>query len=197
MIHKLSYIISKKWIKQGIIPSRLGEVYAYGLEMIILSFVGIMNIFLIGLFTNTTLNACIFLVIFITIRKYSGGFHADSAFICNLLMILTYLLNVTISAIINYMELEIIIEYMLLASFVYYIIVTPVLPLGKILRHVDFYQNKIISIILFLVVYFLSSLFIEKINFIALTAKITLIEIVILLFAGKIKYRKQSGDMSR
>lgn len=191
MIHKLSCIISKKWIKQGIIPSQFWEVYAYGLEMIILSLVGIMNILLIGLLTNTILNACIFLVIFITIRKYSGGFHADSAFICNLLMIITYLSNVIISAIINYMELEIIIEYMLIASSVYYIIVTPVLARGKILRHLEFYHNKIVSIILFLIVYFLSSLFIEKICFAALTAKITLIEIVILLFAGKTKYRKE------
>ena len=79
----MNYLVSKIvtfLTEQEVISSEsdVQDFYRYGIEISISSF---LNIFLV-------------LLLFILIRSFTGGYHADTYFRCNLLMCITFILTV-------------------------------------------------------------------------------------------------------
>ncbi len=77
----LTYLINSKVISD---TEDNREFYRYGIEITISSLLNVILILGIGIVTNSMIESIIFLVCFILLRQFTGGFHADTYFKCNL-----------------------------------------------------------------------------------------------------------------
>ena len=86
MVKRLSQRILQYLLHSGVIEDTNDEkeYYQYGIEITISSILNIILILGIGLLTWNILESVIFLLLFIPIRQFTGGFHASTYFKCNL-----------------------------------------------------------------------------------------------------------------
>ena len=74
------------------IPNDLREAYQYGIGITISSIFNILLILLTSLLFRDVLSGVIFLLCFISLRTYSGGYHATTYLRCSIVFLLTYIL---------------------------------------------------------------------------------------------------------
>ena len=86
MIHLLSMSIADYLFHRKIITIDKYPVYQYGLEMIISTILGVVLVLLCGVLTGSILHAIIFYLLFVTLRMFTGGYHADTHFMCKLVL---------------------------------------------------------------------------------------------------------------
>ncbi len=92
MIHQLAKGIATYFMKENIIEREDMDTYIYGAEVLISGIVGIINIMILSIIINSFWNGVLFLIIFIPIRMYTGGYHASSYLTCNIWFVLIYFL---------------------------------------------------------------------------------------------------------
>ena len=122
--------------------------YKYGIEITISSLLNIVLIISIGFISGRLIESILFLICFVPLRQFTGGYHADSYFKCNFLFSVLYILlliiyNLTASIITFYGEL-------LIAIFSITVIITecPIEHPNKLLSNSQKKSNKYIAIIL-------------------------------------------------
>lgn len=91
MLDYLSENIVDFLLQKKIISQENREIYAYGYQIIISSISGVVMIFIIGGALNCLIESLVFLIVFISTRQYSGGYHAHTYFKCCLLFVSSYL----------------------------------------------------------------------------------------------------------
>ncbi|MDF2882005.1 MAG: accessory regulator [Clostridiaceae bacterium] len=96
MIKYLSDNITDFFYSNNILEEEDKEIYVYGLHLIISTVIGITLIFILGLILNRLIYSIVFLISFIPIRMYSGGYHASSYVKCNLILIVLYLTTMSV-----------------------------------------------------------------------------------------------------
>lgn len=86
MIKQLSAYILQYILNNEVIENTNDEkeFYQYGIEITISSILNIALILGIGLITRNFVESLLFLLLFIPIRQFTGGFHASTYFKCNL-----------------------------------------------------------------------------------------------------------------
>lgn len=125
MIKNLSENITDYFYLNNIINEEEKEIYIYGLHLIISSIIGITIILTLGLIFNIFSNTFLFLISFISIRMYSGGYHAKSYIKCNITLITIYLI---VFLIVNYTPTELIFLSSILLSIITLIIILKFAP---------------------------------------------------------------------
>lgn len=93
IIERITNLLMSFVVRQEAIDKKDEKEFAifhYGIEICIASIVNIMLILGIGILTNTLIDSILFLMVFVPIRQCTGGFHAETYFICNLTMAITY-----------------------------------------------------------------------------------------------------------
>jgi len=78
-------------VRNRIVSEEDREIYIYGLELILNSLVAIGTIVILGFLLNKVLITAVFLIVFCSIRSYSGGYHANQYWKCYCIGCLTYL----------------------------------------------------------------------------------------------------------
>lgn len=114
------------------------EVYKYGIEITISSLLNIIIIILSLIFNNIISGLC-FLVCFILLRQFSGGYHAESYFNCNLALAVSYMFVHFTSNYITKLPLSFI-EGLLIIGLIIVIIFSPVNNKHKVLTE----QKKVV-----------------------------------------------------
>lgn len=66
------------------------EIYAFGYEVILDNVTKLIAIFLAGVILHKTIITLIFLITFVPLRGYTGGYHAKSKWICGLVSFLLW-----------------------------------------------------------------------------------------------------------
>ena len=97
----ISKRLTEKFIQRGIIEPEKQEIYKTGIELIIADIINISLILAIGFITKSFIYSCIYLIMFWTVRRFSGGFHAKSYAVCRMVFIGTYISIFCVSAIFN------------------------------------------------------------------------------------------------
>lgn len=77
----LNYLINSKVISD---TEDNRDYFQYGIEITISSLLNIILILGIGIVIHSMIESIIFLICFILLRQFTGGFHADTYFKCNL-----------------------------------------------------------------------------------------------------------------
>ncbi len=88
MIQRFSGYIVNYLIRSEVIEDSVDdkEYYQYGVEITVSTIISLLLAFLIGVLTSSVLEVCIFLLSLIPIRQFTGGYHANTYFKCNLWM---------------------------------------------------------------------------------------------------------------
>ncbi len=91
-IYTLSSYLGKVLCKEGIIEEENIEDYIYGIQITLSNLINFIIVFGIGFLTHTLLEIGLFYSIFVSIRFFCGGYHADSYGKCFSLFALTCLM---------------------------------------------------------------------------------------------------------
>ncbi len=97
MIGAFADKITNYLMKNGFVPREDREIYAYGLHQGIIMIINFITFILIGLFFKMVRESLVFMIFYIPLRTYAGGYHAKTPTRCyflSILMILSVLLAV-------------------------------------------------------------------------------------------------------
>lgn len=94
MIEAISERITEFLADSKVISRNIDEFscYKYGVEIALSTMLNIVLILSIGAVTGRFIESVIFLVVFIPIRQFSGGYHADTYFRCNLFFCISFVM---------------------------------------------------------------------------------------------------------
>lgn len=89
-MHGLAIRITDYLIARGVSKSSERDYYIYGCEMLLLKLVNVVTLLCMAVAMGKSVEGIILLLIFMTLRKYTGGFHLGSALSCYLFTALVY-----------------------------------------------------------------------------------------------------------
>lgn len=150
MITYLAKMIVHNWKKKKIITEEKSEAYQYGIELNISSAISIFLILTCGVLLFSLADSIIFLSIFILVRLYTGGYHAESYFTCNLSMLITYSTTAYCAQIVK-LKYDMILIFLIL-SFIVFVLCCPVNNKYKLLNTFQKKKCKLISLALHIIV---------------------------------------------
>ena len=84
MIGKLSVLLAKKLVKNGNIQENEQEMYVYGFFMFLSHMFYLFVACIFGIVFNCFIESVIFYVLFQSIRRYAGGYHAKTETKCEI-----------------------------------------------------------------------------------------------------------------
>ena len=85
MISKLSTFFTKKLVENGTIHDSEQEIYVYGFFMFLSHMFYLLVACILGIVFNCFIESVIFYVLFQSIRRYAGGYHAKTETKCEIL----------------------------------------------------------------------------------------------------------------
>ena len=105
---RLVSIILNFMIKNNVISKDTEEIefYRYGIEITLSSLINIALISIIGIVTNYTFESTMFLAVFIIMRSFTGGYHANTYIKCNLVTSISFVILLLIFKIIRHISLK-------------------------------------------------------------------------------------------
>lgn len=93
MIEKLAKKIYTYMSRHISVDEELEGVYRYGIEITISSVLNIGIVMAVAFLLGNPLSGLSYLICLILLRSFCGGYHADSYFKCNCLMIILYAIS--------------------------------------------------------------------------------------------------------
>lgn len=94
----LAEVVTDFLLKKHYITAEEKEVCRYGYAILFSNLLGLLIITVISLLTGRIAEGIVFAVIFTTTRKYSGGYHANTYFRCNLTVACVYCFYLVLSS---------------------------------------------------------------------------------------------------
>lgn len=92
MITALAQIISGYLIKNKIIDNTKLDIYIYGFEIMISNIICFGMGLVIGAVCSEFIECILFLIVFILLRRYCGGYHAETYLKCDIIFMTNILL---------------------------------------------------------------------------------------------------------
>lgn len=105
MIEKSAQKIYTYMSKHIDVDPELEDVYKYGIEITISSALNILLVMAISVILNSPLSGICHLCCLFLLRSFSGGYHADSYFKCNSLMVIFFVLSYIVGQLLFYFDL--------------------------------------------------------------------------------------------
>lgn len=133
MLNKIAGKLAKKLIRYS--ETGEEEIYIYGLELIISTFFSLLSILLVSCLLSSFTSGLVFISVFVPLRLFTGGYHAETYSKCFVISNLSYLLILFL----KYITWKIVpmeIWWCLLAGMCYYIIknapiINPAQPINE------------------------------------------------------------------
>ena len=147
MEHVLSLLVCKHLLKKGVITEELKDVYIYGFDLLFSFLISTTIILTIGLITHQILPTIFFLLTFILVRRYTGGYHANTYLKCQICTVSFYLITVVLSIYLNIPHYS----YIILGAIGIFVILLlgPIENPHKPLTNQEKKKHKITGLILF------------------------------------------------
>lgn len=82
MLHRISTALVKRLEEFGITSESNRDVYLFGMHQILLLLINLMSMTAIGILFHQLWQCLLYMVLFIPLRIYAGGFHACSPYRC-------------------------------------------------------------------------------------------------------------------
>lgn len=129
-------------VEQNEVPKDESELYEFALYTVVLSAVPILVFLVYGSFVGDVLQNIVFLIIFMIIRKYVGGYHAKTIRRC---MFLSFLILLGSIYLLKRLHVNWMLEKMLVVSILSIMIWSPIEHPNRILNPIE--QKRIKKII--------------------------------------------------
>ena len=146
MLEYMSDKIARILVSQKIISDCDLDVYAYGLALLLSFFFNTVIMFIIGIITHRLVETILFLIVFVILRSFSGGYHADTFLKCMIITFSTYALVISLSAV----KVSLIVYLaVLFAGFFIILVKAPIEHPNKEISACDKKRHKLSSIVLY------------------------------------------------
>ena len=83
MLNKLAIKLTSKLLAQNVISGNLSDIYVYGFELLLSFLFSTSVILVMGIFFGRIFETITFLVVFISLRSFTGGYHAKKYWFCS------------------------------------------------------------------------------------------------------------------
>lgn len=188
----MNYLVSKIvtfLTEQEVISSEsdVQDFYRYGIEISISSLLNIVLVVIAGILIHHIIESIVFLSLFILIRSFTGGYHADTYFRCNLLMCITFILTALANSIFSNKFSLLIIIVLICVTELIVSILGPIENKNKPIDDSKRIKLKIIGIVITLIIN-CTGLFLSR-SYLGTMIILTTFLIALLMIAAKIKER--------
>ena len=82
MLNKIAKRLTAKLLSNKIIAEDMSDIYIYGFELLFSFFFSTTIIVIIGVLLGRILQTLMFLLIFVLLRSFTGGYHANTYAVC-------------------------------------------------------------------------------------------------------------------
>lgn len=188
MEHKIATWFCRRLRAKQVIDEEYEEVYVYGLELIFSFLISTCIIMMIGLIFHQVISTLTFLITFVFIRQFTGGYHANSYFMCKICTITCFGLTVFLAHYVTVPKFLFII--LLLIGGAVICLLGPIENIHKPLTHRDKKRNKLIGFCLFVIWSMIGLGISSWIQAISNTIFFTLFVIIILMIIPLMERRK-------
>lgn len=196
MISKITERISKKMLLKFKLNNMDADIYSYGLFMF-LSFVifGVITL-AFGIIFGCIIESLIFYTLFQLLRKYCGGYHAETCGKCEIMTSLIFLICIASIEAVEYLNFE---NILFLISALFFIIIYCLSPIDTMENPLSAEEKtkfrKISRIIVLIMISFVSFAYIAKFNLLFIPSCVSVVLEGVLLIAGKFKNSKRKLDI--
>lgn len=122
MITHFAKKISHFFIKKNVISQKDFDIYVYSFELLISTLINFVMIISIAIFSRKVTETIFYIVAFIPLRIFAGGYHADTHERCLLILLISYLVFlILISCVSIYLSIIISLVSLGLANIIIYI----------------------------------------------------------------------------
>lgn len=104
MIKKLSVVLADSWARMGIVKSSDVQIYQYGMELLFSTLVNVFLIIVISIMLGYPWLGVPYLLSFIPLRAFAGGYHAKTHWLCFLVSSGTFWLSAVLILLTKEME---------------------------------------------------------------------------------------------
>ncbi len=187
MFHKISEQIVAYAIKTDALDQEKETEYIYGLELSLSVLTSYLSVIIIGIIMGMIWQSALFLLLFVSVRRFAGGFHFSSQIICYLV---TCIMSTLVLLIIKYTGNDVFICSVIMGlSTLTLLILSPVPAIEKPLDDKEKIIYGRISRIMLIIVLgiYVALCFFQKM-YTAKIISITIFAIAIFAILGKIKY---------
>lgn len=147
MIGSLANYIATIFVKKGWGSSEKHEIYRYGCEVIFSALMSISIVFICGFIFHKIWQSILFYVIFLLLRRYCGGYHADTYLICNI--VFTIIMVISLLGITFYKHFSpIILSGISILTFIIVFQYSPIVHKNKKLRGEEVVLYRKVSLLL-------------------------------------------------
>lgn len=191
-MNNLSMILTNYFVSKKLIPYEKMEIYNYGFKLMLSDIINFSIIMLLGVLLNRVLDGLVYLVVLCSIRRFSGGFHAKTFWLCRLSMIITFLLILTLVDFLSFITISPLTSVFINIVLLLFIAVfSPVKHPNKKLNSKQIKKNKY-NAILVTILWTTLSVFLIYLNITqGITIVTTILAVVILMALGMIN--KEGG----
>lgn len=189
MLNKLSAKLAMRLVKNKIISKKVFDVYVYGFELLLSFMSSTLIILSIGAFFSYIIETIVFLIIFILLRSFSGGYHALTYSFCTFVTLVVYGISMLLSRyfFVNHIAFFIVLP----VGISILLIVAPMKNPNKEISINKSIQHKITSILLFVVFCMIGMTLLEQYPIICNTIFYTLCADILLLFPKNLNKKKK------
>ncbi len=144
-------------IKQEVISAQDAELYMYAMNHIIMAALPIIIVLILTCIWGKLINFLFIIIPFVSIRRYSGGYHAPSAPICLICSCILLIISIALS---NFINAGLLLHGVVLISIIILAIVSPIASSNKPLEEYErviYKKNLFIILLFFCILYFICS----------------------------------------
>lgn len=189
MLNRISDKLTESWCQKNIIPYEMKEIYRYGLEVLISNVLSSLTMLIVGILFFDIFSTVVFLLIFILLRSYCGGYHADTYLKCFITTNITYLFTMSCACFLSVNLFTVVLTMLIGVPLLY--LRAPVENINKPLDTMEKRKYKRISLIIFLILIAISiCLCITGMHRICSAIIYTLVSTLILIPVGIIKNKE-------
>lgn len=185
MLSKTANYLARRLLNNNIIKEDSYDIYVYGFELLISFLFSTFLVIVSGIIIGKPLETLAFLVVFIFLRSYSGGYHAKKYSICTIVTLGVYAAVILLSSFVNVN----IMFYLLLGivGFILLFLWAPIENPNKEITDKRKILYKWISILLFVIFLVVGILFIQLHPLISNAVFFTLCADIILMLPDKFR----------
>ncbi len=187
IITYLSNNIAVFLCRKKVIDLQDKPIYQYGCEIIVSTIVGFSLILVSGFILNELFMSIVFLLVFVSLRMFTGGYHANSYLKCNCVFECLFLITVFVSKIfISYFTFSVVVLFSAF-SFITILCYAPIENKNKPLSYIEKKKHKLTAAV-FCLIYNLIIFIVYPVSTkVSVTAIITIFIVTVLILYQKVK----------
>ena len=187
---RISNAITDFYIRKNYIPSDKKDIYCYGFKLIIADIINFLMVLFFGALLGMAVESVAFLLTLCGIRIFSGGFHAETFWLCRLSMLITFAFVMLFSYILSNSIYEENAVWIINCICVIIIgVLAPVKHPNKSLTQKQVKRNKLSAIIIALIMAAISIMMVNAGIYTGIIMSVTLISVAVLMVIALIVQR--------